>query len=274
MKGEKNMSENPVETKRDEKNIKKAAWRLITSFQACENFEREQGYDFLYCILPFLEEKYKDQPEELKKRLKDNNNFFNCNPVFTGPIIGLTCAMEENGVDEETIQSVKVGLMGPMAGIGDTLVFTLFISLLFSIGATFALEGSILGPIMVIPITCVVLFLCRYYGTLYTYRMGISAMDVIMEKINSITKVAMKFGCIIVGAMAVFLVSASTPLSITVGESVISVQDKIDAILPNLIPILIVFGCYGLLTKAKLSPVKVLLILIVFGFLASVLGVL
>jgi mannose/fructose/N-acetylgalactosamine-specific phosphotransferase system component IID len=274
VKGERIMSEKATMKKTDERDIKKSAWRLITGFQACENFEREQGYDFLYCILPFLKKKYADRPDELKARLKANNNFFNCNPVFTGPIIGLTCAMEENEVDEETIQSVKVGLMGPMAGIGDTLVFTLFISLLFSIGATLALEGSILGPILVIPITCIVLFLCRYYGTLYTYRVGISAMDTIMEKINSITQIAMKFGCVIVGAMVVFLVSASTPLSLTVGESVISVQDKIDSILPNLIPILIVAGCYGLLTKAKLSPVKVLLILIVFGFVASIIGVL
>lgn len=260
--------------KKSEVNIKKAARRLIFGFQACENFEREQAYDFLYCILPTLKSTYKDNPEELKKRMKANNNFFNCNPVVTGPIIGITCAMEENKVDEDTIQSVKVGLMGPLAGIGDTLIYTLYISILFSIGATFAYQGSILGPLMVIPFTFIPLYLCRYYGTLYTYRKGIESMDLIMEKLNVITNVAMKFGCIIVGAMTVFLVSASTPISIAVGKSTISVQDKLNSILPNLIPVLVVLGCYTLLTKYKFTPLKVLLVLIVVGFAAGALGIL
>lgn len=258
----------------NEKNVKKAAKRLITGFQACENYEREQGYDFLYCMLPTLEDTYKDDPEELKKRMKAHNNFFNCNPVFTGPIIGLTCAMEENKVDEETIQSVKVGLMGPLAGIGDTLVFTLYISLLFSIGAAMAAAGSAAGPLMVIPLTLIPLFLCRYWGTMYTYRKGMESINVIMDSINRITRVAQKFGCVIIGAMAVMLVNVSTPVSFQVGESVIGVQDKLDAILPKLLPILTVFICYKLLTKAKMSPVKVLLCLMVGGIILGATGIL
>ena len=132
-----------------EKDIKKAALRLCWTFQATENYEREGAYDFLYCILPFLERTYKNDPDELKVRLKKNNEFFNCNPVFTGPIIGLVAAMEENKVDEDTIQAVKVGLMGPLAGLGDTIIYTLIIPLLFSFGAGLALQGSIWGPIIV-----------------------------------------------------------------------------------------------------------------------------
>ena len=113
-----------VKNANGEKNIRKAAWRLCATFQATENYEREGAYDFLYCILPFIAETYKDSPDELKYRLKKNNEFFNCNPVFSGPIIGLIAAMEENHVNEDTIQAIKVGLMGPLAGLGDTIIYT------------------------------------------------------------------------------------------------------------------------------------------------------
>lgn len=257
-----------------EKNIKRTAWRLITQFQACENYEREQAYDYLYCMLPTLEETYKDDPEELKLRLKASNEFFNCNPVFTGPILGIASAMEENKVDEETIQSIKVGLMGPLAGIGDTLVFTLYISVLFSIGASFAAQGSVIGPLMVIPLTLVPLFLCRYLGTVLVYRKGMEAIESITGALDKITGIAQKFGCIIIGAMAVLLVGATTPLTITVGDGSIVVQDLLDTILPKLLPVAFVAICYALLTKAKWSPIAVLFFLMVVGVGLSLIGVL
>lgn len=257
-----------------DKRIKKSAWRLITQFQACENYEREQAYDYLYCMLPTLEATYGNDPEELKKRLKANNEFFNCNPILTGPIVGITCAMEENRVDEETIQSVKVGLMGPLAGIGDTLVLTLYASIVFSIGASFAAEGSVMGPLLVIPFMLIPLMLARYFGTVTAYRKGMEAIDAITGALDRITSVSQKFGCVVIGAMAVLLVSASTPLEIAVGDGSIVVQDLLDTILPSLLPVGFVAVCYVLLTKAKWSPIKVLLFLLVVGFTLSWIGVL
>lgn len=257
-----------------EKSIKRTAWRLITSFQACENYEREQAYDYLYCMLPTLGETYKDDPEELKKRLQAHNEFFNCNPVFTGPILGITTAMEENRVEEDAIQSLKVGLMGPLAGVGDTLVFTIYISILFSIGASLASQGSILGPILVIPLTFVPLFLCRYFGTIVAYRKGMESIDQITSALGKVTTIAQKIGLIVIGAMSVLLVSAKTPISIAVGDATIAVQDKLDMLLPGLLPLCFVFACYQLLVKAKWSPVKVLLLLMVVGFVLGAIGAL
>jgi mannose/fructose/N-acetylgalactosamine-specific phosphotransferase system component IID len=257
-----------------EKAIKKTAWRLITSFQACENYEREQAYDYLYCMLPTLEETYKDDPEELKKRLKAHNEFFNCNPVFTGPILGITSAMEENKVDEKTIQSLKVGLMGPLAGIGDTLVFTIYISILFSLGASFAQQGSIVGPLMVIPLTFIPLFLCRYFGTTIAYKKGMESIEKITAALDKVTTIAQEFGLVIIGAMSVLLVTAKTSISFSVGDTTIALQDKLDALLPGLLSVLFVFVSYKLLTRAKWSPVKVLFFLLGVGFVLGAIGVL
>jgi mannose/fructose/N-acetylgalactosamine-specific phosphotransferase system component IID len=255
-------------------NIKKVAWRLIFGFQVTENFEREQGYDFLYCILPVLKKVYGNDPDKLKERLKANNNFFNCNPLFTGPIIGLTCAMEENEAPEDTIQSLKVGLMGPLAGMGDSLMLVLYATVIFSIGAAFALKGSIAGPLFVIPMLAIPFFILRYYGVLYGYKKGIQEMASLQSTMNTVTETATKFGCIITGAMIALLISVATPLTIKAGEKPIPVQSLLDSIIPNLIPILFVAIVYYLLTKFKMKPNYVLGILFIAGVGLHCLGVL
>ena len=182
--------------------------------------------------------------------------------------------MEENRVEEDAIQSLKVGLMGPLAGVGDTLVFTIYISILFSIGASLASQGSILGPILVIPLTFVPLFLCRYFGTIVAYRKGMESIDQITSALGKVTTIAQKIGLIVIGAMSVLLVSAKTPISIAVGDATIAVQDKLDMLLPGLLPLCFVFACYQLLVRAKWSPVKVLLLLMVVGFVLGAIGAL
>ncbi|MDY6283132.1 MAG: PTS system mannose/fructose/sorbose family transporter subunit IID [Erysipelotrichaceae bacterium] len=263
-----------VKNANGEKNIRKAAWRLCATFQATENYEREGAYDFLYCILPFIAETYKDSPDELKYRLKKNNEFFNCNPVFSGPIIGLIAAMEENHVNEDTIQAIKVGLMGPLAGLGDTIIYTLIIPLLFSAGASLALKGSMAGPIIVIPITFVLMFVCRYYGTIYTYHRGQKGMDKIMASIDKITELASKYGCFIIGSIIVSMLSITTPVTFTINDNTVALQDKLNAVLPSLLTIVFVLLAYRLMTKRNLKPVQTLFVLIAIGFVLGVLGLL
>ena len=130
------------------------------------------------------------------------------------------------------------------------------------------------GPLLVIPLMLIPLFLARYFGTVIAYRKGMDAIETITGALDKITGIAQKFGCVIIGAMAVLLVSASTPLTITVGDGSIVIQDLLDSILPNLLPVAFVALCYVLLTKAKWSPIKVLLMLMVVGFALSAIGVL
>ena len=81
------------------------------------------------------------------------NKFYNSEVFTIGPIInGITCSMEEaraNGenVTAKDINSVRTGLMGPVAGIGDTVMQGILFPILFGIGCSMALDGSYLGPI-------------------------------------------------------------------------------------------------------------------------------
>lgn len=77
--------------------------------------------------------------------------FFNTTPAVCGPVIGVTAAMEEaraNGaeIDDGTINGIKVGLMGPLAGVGDPLVWGTLRPITAALGASLALSGNILGP--------------------------------------------------------------------------------------------------------------------------------
>ena len=95
--------------------------------QASFNFERIHGLGFCYDMIPAIKRLYplkEDQVAALKRHLV----FFNTTPAVCGPVIGVTVAMEEaraNGaaIDDGAINGIKVGLMGPLAGVGDPLVW-------------------------------------------------------------------------------------------------------------------------------------------------------
>lgn len=89
--------------------------------QASFNFERIHGLGFCYDMIPAIKRLYplkEDQVAALRRHLV----FFNTTPAVCGPVIGVTAAMEEaraNGaeIDDGTINGIKVGLMGPLAGL-------------------------------------------------------------------------------------------------------------------------------------------------------------
>ncbi|MBU5889420.1 PTS mannose/fructose/sorbose transporter family subunit IID, partial [Vibrio cholerae O1] len=79
--------------------------------------------------------------------------FFNTHPYVAAPVMGVTLALEEeraNGVeiDDAAIQGVKIGMMGPLAGIGDPVFWFTVRPILGSLGASLALTGNILGPLL------------------------------------------------------------------------------------------------------------------------------
>ena len=92
--------------------------------QGSWNFERMQALGYCYAMIPAIKRLY--QGEDRKKALKRHLEFFNTQPFVTAPILGVNLAMEEqkaNGadIDDGSINGLKVGLMGPLAGVGDPI---------------------------------------------------------------------------------------------------------------------------------------------------------
>jgi PTS system mannose-specific IID component len=270
-----------AEKKLTRADLMSAFWRYIFLFQCGWNYERMQSVGYCFTMLPILKKTHPD-PEEFKEAFLTNLNFFNTNPVVGAPlIIGAHIALEEAGASLETTEGVKVGLMGPLAGVGDTLVWALYNSIIFSIGSVMALQGNVLGPILVILLVFFPYLAVRYWQFFWAYRQGTNIVAQLGSgAIQRITELATLVGLIVVGGFAPSIVRLTTPLKwereVTIrGEQVvqtISIQQNLDAILPYMLPLLATWLAYWLLKKGW-SPVRVIGVLVVIGFLGGALGI-
>ena len=146
---------------------------LLGSF----NFERMQAIGFCVSLIPALKKLYKDDPEEYKRSLKRHLEFFNTHPYVASPVIGVTLALEEdkaNGapVEDSAIQGVKVGMMGPLAGVGDPVFWFTARPILGALGASLAMGGSILGPVLFFVLWNVIRWAFMWYTQEFGYRAG------------------------------------------------------------------------------------------------------
>ena len=149
--------------------------------QASFNFERIHGLGFCYDMIPAIKRLYplkEDQVAALRRHLV----FFNTTPAVCGPVIGVTAAMEEaraNGaeIDDGTINGIKVGLMGPLAGVGDPLVWGTLRPITAALGASLALSGNILGPLLFFFIFNAVRLAMKWYGLQLGFRKGVNIVD-------------------------------------------------------------------------------------------------
>jgi mannose/fructose/N-acetylgalactosamine-specific phosphotransferase system component IID len=260
--------------------LMKAFWRYIFASQLGWNYERMQSVGYCYSMLPIFK-KTRPDPEDFKEAFITNLNFFNTNPVVGTPfIMGAHIALEESGASLDTTEGLKVGLMGPLAGVGDTLVWALYNSIIFSIGAGMALQGQILGPILVVLLVFFPYMAVRYWQFFWAYNQGEKLITSFGSgAIARITEAATIVGLIVVGGFAPSIVNVKTPWTITTSAVVngqaattkVVVQTQLDAIVPYLLPVLTVGLAYWLL-KRGWNPVKVIALLVVIGFVLGAIG--
>ena len=262
--------------------LMRAFWRYLFLNQLGWNYERMQSVGYCAAILPILR-KTRPDPEDFKEAFITNLNFFNTNPVVGFPLIlGAHVALEESGASLETTEGLKVGLMGPLAGVGDTIVWALYNSIIMSIGSVMALQGNVMGPILVILLVLFPYFLVRYWQFFWAYRQGTNLIAQLGGgMIERITELATLVGLVVIGGFAPSIVKVTTPLEwsrdVTVrGElttQTVNIQQQLDAILPYMLPILVTWLAYWLLNRGW-SPIRVILVLTAIGFIGGALGIL
>jgi mannose PTS system EIID component len=256
--------------------------RYVFAAQLGWNYERMQSVGYCYSMLPILKKTHPD-PEDFKEAFITNLNFFNTNPIVGMPfIIGAHAALEEAGASLETTEGLKVGLMGPLAGVGDTIVWALYNSIIFSLGANWALQGNLFGPIFVALMVFFPYNLVRWWQFNWAYKEGANLVSSFGSgAIAKITEAATIIGLIVVGGFAPSIVNVKTPLTLTTKAMVqgseavtkVVVQDQLNAVIPYMLPVLAVFLAYWLLNRGW-NPVKVIGLLVVVGFVLGALGIL
>jgi len=257
------------------------AWRS-QFLQGSWNYERMQNGGWAYTLIPAIKKLYKD-PEDKKAALKRHMEFFNTHPYVAAPIVGVTLALEEeraNGadVDDTAIQGVKVGMMGPLAGVGDPVFWFTLRPILGAVGAGLAISGSILGPILFFLLWNIIRFGFIWYTQEFGYHSGSKiADDLSGGLLQDVTKGASILGMFILAALVQRWVSINfSPFETELANGemmVIYLQENLDSLIPGLAPLLLTLFSMWLLKK-KVSPIVIIFGLFAVGILGYLAGIL
>lgn len=267
------------------KKLKKAT--LTKSFHhwyygnlTCFSQEHMQTFGYLTSMLPVIEELY-DKKEDQSRSMQTYTAFFNTEPQLGALIVGITAGLEEaraNGseeVDDETINGLRSGLMGPVAGIGDSLVVGTLIPVILGIALGLSTGGSPIGAIFYI----IVWNLLAYLGMKFAYFKGYELGDKAVEFLvgvqgQAIRKAVSIVGGMVVGGVAATWVSVKTSFQLksTSGKPFLVLQDKFDSVYPGMLTAVFIVFCWWLMAKKNTSPIKVMLLLVVIAFIGVITG--
>jgi len=286
-------------------------WWRSTFIQGSWNYERMQNGGWAYTLIPALKRLYHTK-EDRSAALKRHLEFFNTHPYLASPIIGVSMALEEeraNGapIDDKAIQGVKVGMMGPLAGVGDPVFWFTVKPIIGALAASLAMAGNIMGPILYFVLWNAIRMAFLWYTQEFGYKAGSKITeDLSGGLLQEVTKGATILGMFILGSLVNRWVSVKfTPvvsdvpnqkgayidwsslpsgskgiqkalelqsqgLSLTKNK-VLTLQDNLDSLIPGLMGLLLTLFCMWLLKK-KVSPIVIILGLFVVGVVFHVVG--
>lgn len=282
--------------------------------QGSWNYERMQNGGWCYSMIPAIKKLYTTQ-EDRAAALKRHMEFYNTHPYVSAPVMGVTLALEEdraNGapVEDAAIQGVKVGMMGPLAGVGDPVFWFTLRPIIGALGASLALGGSIVGPLLFFFAWNIIRIAFLWYTQEFGYKVGTSiTKDLSGGLMGKITEGASILGMFIIGSLVQRWVSISfTPVVSSVQQSagayidwanlpagtegirqaltqystlgatgldvtkVTTLQQNLDQLIPGLAAVGLTLLCCHLLKK-KVSPIAIIVALFAVGIAGRLLGI-
>lgn len=258
------MAENMVAEEKQtlvrKKDLVKAWWRWTTAVEVPVSFDRMQALAFGYSMNGVMRKIYKDKPEELKDAMKRHTSMFNTNCDWGSIIHGITISLEEqralgheDEITPEMIQSLKIGLMGPLAGIGDSVDQGIVATIPLAIFVPMAQQGSVLAAF--IPGLIYIAWSYFWSWTLFNkgYTLGKNSVLEILHSgaIKKVIDIASIVGLFMIGCLSASYVKVSTILEFASGAdgATTTVQSILDGILPNMLPFVVVMSMYLYITK-------------------------
>ena len=250
-----------AEKKISQATLKKSFRNWAYGNLTCFSQEHMQTFGYLAAMLPVVDELY-DNDEDKVNSLRTYTTFFN-----TEPQIGTL-------LDDETINGIRAGLMGPLAGLGDSIIVGTFIPILLGIALGLSTGGSVLGPLFYI----VAWNVAMYFGMKYAYNQGYTMGGAAVEALVGPQSAALRssivmVGTMVIGAVAATWINITTALQVTfTKDSAFVLQDTLDGIFPKALNFFFVWLCWWLMTKKKISPTVVMLILVGIAFVGVLVG--
>lgn len=263
-----------------EKDVKKSWLTYYFFAETGISYERLQALGFCMSLIPIFKKLYKKK-EDFTAALKRHMVFYNTEAVFGSVINGITIAMEEQKakgapIYDETITSVKSGLMGPMAGVGDSLDWATFKPIIFALGATLSAQGSPIGCFVLLLLPIIQMIIGTNFAA-FGYRKGRSSVRSILGsgKIQQLLTAASALGIYMMGALSSTYVKLSTPLQFTFGKGnePYVIQNILDGIVPGLLPLLAVLAVYWWLNKKNQNMVVIMLMIVAVSLVGAFFGI-
>lgn len=260
--------------------VVKSFWIWVFFAVSNYNYERLMANAFVHALSPVLKKLYGHDEEELKEALERHLVFYNTEPHFGSIIGGMTVAMEEQRaqgkpISSQMINSLKTGLMGPVAGIGDTLWQGTLIPITVSFGISFGATGNLMGPLFYATVMPGIMLVLAYNLWMKGYLLGREGVQKLLagNMLQKVMSTAQTMGGIVLGGLAASFVTLSSPLSLKLGDSALSIQtDVLDKLLLGLLPLSITFLTLFLLNK-KMKSTTVLLILTIVAAVGAAIGI-
>ena len=289
------------------KSDRQKVWWRSQFLQGSWNYERMQNLGWAYSLIPAIKKLY-NKKEDQAAALERHLEFFNTHPYVAAPIMGVTLALEEeraNGteIDDAAIQGVKIGMMGPLAGIGDPVFWFTVRPILGALGASLAASGNIIGPLLFFFGWNAIRMAFLWYTQEFGYRAGSEiTKDMSGGILQDITKGASILGMFIIGVLVKQWVNIGFKIALpsttltdpkayveipdgsVTGEKLVEIlnrapginlgpvkhntlQGQLDSLIPGLLGLLLTFLCMWLLKK-KVSPIIIIVALFIVGIVA------
>ena len=280
--------------------------------QGSWNYERMQNGGWAYSLIPALKKLYPNK-DDASAALKRHLEFFNTHPYIAAPILGVTLALEEeraNGVqiDDAAIQGVKVGMMGPLAGIGDPVFWFTVRPILGAIAASLATGGSVIAPLFFFFVWNIIRLGFLWYTQEFGYQKGSEiTKDLSGGILQTITKGASILGMFVMGILVQRWTNINFPMVISKvkmadgafikfpegavngaqlqevltamnkgvalsPDKVTTLQDNLNELVPGFAALLLTFLCMWLLKK-KVNPIAIIFGLFAVGIIGHVVGI-
>lgn len=242
------------------------------------SYEKIQGHSWAYSYIPFANKYYKNDIEKKRRLLQRHSMFYNTEPQTGQLINGIVASLEEQiamgkDVSEEMPVNIKTTLMGPLAGIGDSIIQGIIVPILLSIGMSLAKGGSPLGPVFYIVAYGIIGPTISYIAFHSGYKLGVNAIDVIVgENSKRITDAFNILGVMVVGALAANTIVLKTIAKIPMGSKTESLENVLNGIFPGLLPLGMVLLGWWLVSSKQMTATKVILIMTVIVTVGCLVG--
>jgi mannose/fructose/N-acetylgalactosamine-specific phosphotransferase system component IID len=253
-------------------------WRSF-ALQSAFSFDRMQALGFTWALMPFLKQLY-GNTAEYARALRRHLTFFNTHMWIPGPIFAMVSELEARRarnpeeVDVQSIQAVKGSLMGPLAGIGDSMFHGTLRPLLGGISASLALQGNPLAPLIFFFGCNIVHVYVRYFTQNYGFRLGGNLFERIDQAgLRRLMESAAIAGLMGVGGLVGTWLSITTPLTYTIQNSSVSIQGMLDSIMPKLLPLLTTLLVYWAIRRG-VKTLTLMIVLVIVGLVFGALKIL